>query len=126
MKLSADPRSSTALVLLCMFLGTAAFPLLCVCEELRGCDHAAEETHPTHTCGDAPMPASSLSCCCTRESAPVSATPTFIDTDQTLAPVASIAAPVIRLTGEWSHGLDSAPLLIRTTPLFTLHSAFLI
>lgn len=129
MRLFAELRSSTAVVLVCLHLGIATLPLLCTClrEKTRDC-HTREMVQQTSSHHDRETSATVtvVSCCSTPDTHPVSTTPTIIAIDQALVRVVSIAGDVRPSTEQWKHGLEAPRLLISTTPLFTLHSAFLI
>jgi hypothetical protein len=131
MSISARLRSSIALVIVAVLLGTPALPLaLCLAE--GGQVHCAadmpRQAGSDHGChdSDTPPPAS-MSCCCDRDAGAVPLAPPTI-ADAVGAPLSLAVSPVepVMPDGAVAAGIANTVLLTRHRPLFTLFSAFLI
>lgn len=126
MHLSARFRSSTALVVVGLLLGSATLPLaLCVSEGQARCAAQVSQPPASHDgCHQSQAPAASLSCCCPNATDPTSPPATTIITESALSLIVPTVAPVAPAIQGLNYVCESATLPLHARPLFTLHSVF--
>jgi hypothetical protein len=127
MHLSAYLRSSTALVLIGLVLGSTTLALCPFEGSHARC--AAQMPQPLASpgsCHESQAPAGDPSCCWSTATPPTSTPATSIVAASPLNALVSIAGAVPPTIEGLNQVVQSAPLETRTRPLFVLHSAFLI
>jgi hypothetical protein len=127
MQLCARLRSSIALVVVGLLLGSTTLPLtLCASEGKHA--RCAAQVFPrpaSHDgCHQSQVPNASLSCCCPNATDPTSPPATTIITESSLSLIVSTVAPVAPAIQGLNYVCESATLPLHARPLFTLHSVF--
>ena len=115
-------RSSVGMVVVGLLLGSTTLPLLLCAGR---CPRERVQAPPPHHCHQSSAPATSLSCCCTRQANPASI-PATSAAERLLALVVSIVPALAPTTRHWTHDLEPVSLLAHSRRLFMLNSAFLI